>query len=229
MAIAFRSASAGVSQAGADTIVVNKPAGVAVDDVIYVFIYWFAVLNHPTLAGWTEIAHVDDGSANSLTVMRRVVTGSEGSTFTFTGSGSQLTGAVAVAYSGLDTGTPEDVANTETSSSGANVIAPTLTTFTDNAWWIATFATDGSQSGLAAPGAPMVQDVATFGGGGDFQRVDHKAISPAGPTGTATAVAGGSAGGWLTISLALRPAAGGAPAPSAGFFSSEPLPGPRIL
>lgn len=207
MAIAFRAAGTTVSANNATTIVLNKPAGVVAGDALYACIYGNTTIpGGVTLSGWVSIAYIDDGGTNWFTVMRRIADGTEGSSFTFTERGSGGAGIIngnILAYQGVDNTTPEDATPTTNNGTGATLTIPSITTVTDQAWWVAASQTDGSATTLSQPSG-FTTDQATYGASGDVTREDHLLIAPAGATGTTTSTQNDT-GGWFTISLALRP------------------------
>jgi hypothetical protein len=210
--ISTRSFATTVNPAAATTVVVNKPAGVIAGDVMYATVLSFPQVSgvHATSPGWTDVAFIDDaGGINSLTVLRKVAGGAEPATYTFTGNASpNMQNGALLALIGVNNTTPEDAVATVTNgASSLSVVAPSITTVTDNAWHLAIFQTTQTQSTLSLPPG-YTNDIPTFGQAlsGDFQRVDHRLITPAGASGTATST-GDIAGTYLTISLAIRPAA----------------------
>lgn len=205
MAISDRNVST-ATQAGATPLVVTKPSGVVSGDVLVASFIAVGTV-HTTLAGWTEIGFKAEGTSAGLTILRKVAGGSEPASYSFVNSGGLVSGDI-IALTGVDNTTPEDATATTGTGTGTTLTAPAITTVTDNAWWMTFFATDGTQTTLSQPSGFTV-DVASFSdGAGDVQRVDHKVITPAGPTGTTTSTA--ASGGWMAISVAVRPAASAA-------------------
>lgn len=210
MTISFRN-STSLNQTAATTIVLNKPTGVVSGDVMYALLFstWDAT-THATLTGWTEVGfkgHTIFGE--SVTVLRRVAGGSEGSTYTFTSTVTGLYNGCIDALTGVDNTTPEDATMTATSSASggnsASLVAPTITTVTNNAWWIAAFMTVGfnTETTLSLP-TSFTNDVATYGTANILMRVDHQLKATAGATGTATSTSN-AVDGYMTLSLAIRP------------------------
>jgi hypothetical protein len=91
---------------------INKPAGVVANDVLVAFMETGAA-DISTPSGWTLIDSFQTGSSSMTSnIYYKVVTGSEGSSFSFTDNGGDLAplcGAI-VAYRGCDvSGSPIDV------------------------------------------------------------------------------------------------------------------------
>lgn len=202
------------TQAGATTIVMNKPGSVASGDVMYAYIYEGNSNTHVTAPGWTEVAFRAVDASNCVTALRLVAGGAEPSTYTFTGSASGLINGHIIALIGVDNTTPEDAVATINSGSDGSLEALTILTVTDNAWHLVSYETTGTQATLSLP-TDYTNDVVTYGAGGDVARADHKVITPAGASGTAVSNAD-VAGNWIAISVAVRPAAAAA---AGNFFS----------
>lgn len=217
MAIVVRNVVSQNTTAGANAVL-NKPTGVISGDVMYgLMMSSFDATSHVTSTGWTEVGfqgHATFGEC--MTVLRKIAGGSEPSTYSFTSGTVAPWDAVIIALIGVDQVTPEDAAMTSTPSAAnsASVVAPTITTVTNNAWWIAAFMTVGfsTETTLSQP-AGLSNDAPTFGSGGILMRVDHKIVTPAAPTGTATSTSN-AVDGYITISLAIRPSSA-LPAPIA--------------
>lgn len=94
----------------ATSLACNKPTGVASGHLMIAFV----TTNNDTIsapAGWTSIIHDDNGATATFgdAWYYRVAGGSEGSTYTFTKSGSTAPMVVSiVALSGVDTSSPID-------------------------------------------------------------------------------------------------------------------------
>jgi len=201
-AIVFRASSNTDLTNGATTITVTKPTGVVDGDVLIATITANDSPPHATLTGWTEVDFTP-GVFNRFTTLRRIAS-SEGASFVFSGPTNGVVDAFVSAYSGVDNATPIDVTPASSIGTTTSVTAPSITTVSDNAWHIGVFASDVNGTTLTLP-TGYTNDVPTFGSVGRVMRVDHKLITPAGATGSATSTTD-VAGGWFALSIALRPA-----------------------
>ncbi len=134
MAIALR--SVGTPGANFTTAVLPKPAGVVVTDLLLAFLVNdSSSSNAPTApAGWTEafFGPTDVGKK----CFYKFISGSEGSSFSFSTTAGNVLRGVILAYSGVDTSQPFDVAVAQAlnSSSATTITTPTLTTATANTY-----------------------------------------------------------------------------------------------
>lgn len=110
MAVAFRSAASAGTSSSSTTLVINKPASVATDDVMIAAIWHPGTAGITPPAGWALVRAGYRLSPNvgRLDVFVRTVDGSEGSTFTFTFPSSTHAAGGISAYSGCDPLTPID-------------------------------------------------------------------------------------------------------------------------
>lgn len=201
MGISLRSVTS-TNVPGGTPKTITTPSGVVSGDVMYCISYDNST-THATATGWTEVAYIDDGSANNVTVLRKVSSGGEPATFTL--NGFFLTNIAVIALIGVSNSTPEDATAGTLSSTGSPATIPSVTTVTGNAWRIGIVNTTASQTGVNAIPAFGI-DVPGFGSSGDFMVVDHQLVSTAGSTGTTTTTTTGTAGAYLSVSLAIRPA-----------------------
>ena len=216
----------------AGSIMANMPTGlnVVAGDV------WLAQVSVSSTtstapSGWTAApgAHAQVGDAPiSSTLYYRIVTGSEASTYTWTGlSGTSRATVIVQAYSGVNTTTPFDVAPSAISTSSdadtgstlaTSLTVPGITTATAGAMLISgcTLNAAASASLTVPPGTALV---ATTGGTGRRGSLAQELRATAGATGDRTWVESPT-----TVSLqfaawlgALRPATpgggGGTPTP----------------
>lgn len=124
--IGFRAASdVGGSSAA------TKPTGTATGDVVYICAINAAGSADCSAAGWTKVGGVVSTSvASNATLLRRVMDGTESWPITIT---NQNQGNTVVAFSNVDTTTPEDVASQSYNSDGAvvtEVPVPSVTPIT---------------------------------------------------------------------------------------------------
>lgn len=133
---------------------INLPTGLVVGDILLL-----AVNHSPdgtatigtvtTPSGWTEVGtSTETGAASNsrLTLFGRTVGASEPTTVDIATSTSMAMGAVAVAYSGVDTGAIFDVATPSFATGTGDATCPTLTTVTDGAMVLRIAIADGTAS-----------------------------------------------------------------------------------
>ncbi|HEY7192632.1 MAG TPA: hypothetical protein VH439_02745, partial [Gemmatimonadales bacterium] len=129
---AFRASTQAQADSFVTTLLVNRPAGTLVGDVMIAAIAVRpsgATITAP--AGWTLIRRTNQGATNSLAqaTYRRVVAAGEPASYTWTLPNTH-TGAAGgiIAFYGVNTTTPVDVENGQINASGLNVTAPSVTT-----------------------------------------------------------------------------------------------------
>lgn len=184
----------------------NKPAGSGANAI---FLAGIVTNGNATITalGWTEILSIlFRFSTYELTLMRRVATGSEGSTFTFGLNGSFF-GTVGISrFAGVDGTTPIDgTPATSPNVSPANPqVAPTMTTLTDGAMVVRFYAAEAPSS-YTISGPTEFYDVPDATA--NTTLMSAGAIkTTAGSTGTQNATFGNIAEHG-TVSLALKPVA----------------------
>lgn len=226
MAISLRNVTS-LSQTLATTIVLNKPTGVVAGDVMYAAIFSSGDNVHQTSPGWTEVAFANDAS-DGMSILRLVAGASEPTSYTFTAPFADIANGAIFALIGVDNVTPEDATATVSAGTTNSATAPTITTVTPNAWWIGIFQTNNTGSGLGTPTNLPTNLVPNYGsaGTGLFQRSDAATIASPGATGTAVSTIGGGGTGWLTASLAIRPAASASAGVAATYQRMNPQWGP---
>lgn len=113
------------ASAGITTVAINKPAGVSVGDLMVATLCVDGNATWTTLAGWTQVtagAHADIG------IMWRVVDGTEGASFTFTGSTSNNKSGAILAYSRA----AFDVLGAYSTENNDPVVMPSVTVTSNN-------------------------------------------------------------------------------------------------
>ena len=217
MAIAFFAAGADYqSSANANTHAFDMPDGDLTGKVCYMDVTVNGASNGvDTPSGW---AYIEDevGSTTIRTyVFRRVCDGSEGASVTVTlsaGASVQAQGGI-LAYSGVDTATPEDVTPTTFSgTSGTTCTAPDITPTSSGTrilrfWSVAGGSTGGT---LTPPGDHTERLQAESAGTAKRPTMIGDIAGPAAGVAAGTAVATHAFGGTpgvLGISVALREAA----------------------
>jgi hypothetical protein len=155
--IAFRSGSF-VQNAGISSITINKPAGLAVNDVMVASI---ATVGSGTItppAGWFRARDPQTSTALDFTsgtlhqvIYYKVAAPSEPASYVWMFSARQnATGGIA-AYSGVDTTAPFDVAAGQSNGSSAAITAPSVTTRVDDTRLVGFFAIAANASIVPPP------------------------------------------------------------------------------
>jgi type IV pilus modification protein PilV len=202
----FRAASSNTNgTTSTSSLSINKPSGVAVNDVLVATI---AVQGAPTSgtlpAGWSVIRSSTYSNQVQLTSLYHVAGSSEPSSYTFSTGGTKyfMSGGIS-AYSGVDTSAPVDISNAKTGSSG-NAVSLSLTTNYPNDRLINAVAFGGSPSGsTATPDASLTERYDTYAKNLLHESADRTQAT-AGSTGIKTAN-GGTNTGWVSQLIALKP------------------------
>lgn len=192
-------ASATGSNGSGEIVTINKPSGTQSGDIM-VFVGGSAAganRSWTQLSGWTEI--IDPGVPPTLGVQYRVADGTEGSSFSFTGTfaGNALVGGIATfRYGAYDT-----VGSVGTAGSGGNCTAPQITVSQNNSMLLAAFANQSSSGTFTTP-TGMTSAFSSTGAGSCalfYQSVNSGASGSrsSDPAGTSGAVAG--------VLLSLKP------------------------
>jgi hypothetical protein len=185
----YRSASSATS-VPVNTIAINKPAGVTTNDVLLAGI---SVRGNPTItapSGWTLVRSDASGTTLLQSVYRKVATGSEPASYTWTFSEpiASAVGGIA-AYSGVNTTTPIDVHGGQANASSTSVTAPSVTTTAANAMLVGFFGTANDATFTAASGMTERYDVDADGTNQIGGEVADQAQAAAGASGTRVATA----------------------------------------
>lgn len=230
MGIALRGTPQSNTSASGNSVVVNKPAGVQIGDLIVIGITSYGNIRLPSVgntpSGFTFMARAANADSSQHCVARdeywRIADGSEPSSWTLTNTGGDAAcDGDVTAFSGVSTSTPFHIA--AVTNQAVPDATPTCSdlgsTTVDGAWHILSFASWNTQSGAITG---YTQDL-LYGGGSTGTW--HKAISPAGATGAKTQTQ--AADGWATVTFALNPAPAVAPGGPALRFRRWPQPAPR--
>ena len=200
MAIAIRGVTVGTYALGSSGTE-NKPSGTVSGDLLIACCYHTGTPTITGPTGWTRLLRVTGTSDVGWVAdyWYKVAGGSEPASYTWSGGTDHLIDIAS--YSGVDNGTPFDVTvDSATSSSGVNIVAPSVTTATANAWISCGFwhydspalGVPAGMTALANADGLLVCDVLQAG---------------AGASGTKTAT-GTSGIEKIAIITALRPASG---------------------
>jgi hypothetical protein len=242
--IAFRSSTNAAVSSGS-TLTINVPAGTTVDDVMTAGITFRpcsttdnanCTKTVATPAGWTLVDSADQktgggtgGYGIRLYVYRRVVTGTEPASYTWTFSGSPaLTGASGgiLTFSGVDTANPVVATGDQIDPAGQNHTAPSIDTGTvTNTMLVSTHAALSSGTWTRPTGMTERVDRASLTTPDDLGlslEINTEARAAAGATGSRTAVMSNPPTGDTGMGhmLALRPATTVAVVPG-GFNAFE--------
>lgn len=221
MAISLRSTSTGTTAASssATTVAVNKPSGLAVNDVMVAGVTMFysslASSAAPTgPSGWTAIGNIGLGGRGNLSAWYRVADSADvaASTFTWTfPSGQNGTAASGIStWKGVNTTSPIDASAAGTDSTSTTATSAAATTVTANARVLRLFGLDvttGTPSFTTAAGNTEEYEVASGAPSSNSAvALDHVAQVAVGDTGTATSTVGGTQINSSGYTVVLRPA-----------------------
>ena len=111
MAIALRGTPTTGSAIDAGDITLSMPAGLSENDVVYVgyALSQTAGSGGTSSAGWTQLSTNNDNTVRTQ-IFRKVIGASPDASIVLTGNtgGTRSSSAIAIAFSGVDTSTPED-------------------------------------------------------------------------------------------------------------------------
>jgi hypothetical protein len=158
MALSIR-ASVPTATANATTIVINKPTSTAAGDIL---LAWITCGNSGTtvsLAGWTVLEYYNGfiPSDQADVVLYRVVDGTEGSSFTFSLSGTDQTAGIITCItdsSGALTASNIDKHTHSSSTGSTTMVSATLTPTFANSLVLTSFGCDQSAGTAPNIGAP---------------------------------------------------------------------------
>lgn len=214
MAIAFvRGADDGSLGFGASSMSLTFAATPSDDEII--LLAYIQTVSGPATRTWpsgfTEIVSALQAGGDSLWLSAawKKAASESSATYTLTlgDSGDSNQQLIGGCYSGADLTTPfEVVGSTFSGGFGSPQSAPAITTLTDNAWHIVIFGSNDQPSTPASSGYTNDRIHASFA----RTALIHKAITPAGSTGTPSftgLVGSGNPNAFL--SLAMKPAGGG--------------------
>jgi len=206
---AFRSANSATTTG--TTLTITKPSGVATNDVLIGSVAVTpssATITPP--AGWTLVRRTNNAgpTANSLAVYYKVATASEPASYAWSTSGASFTVGGVQAFSGVDTATPIDVENGQTTPASLTHATPNLTTTVANTMVVTSHAF--ASSSTWTPPSAMTESFDRPSGSNNATGLSiegNRVLQPlAAATGTKTATAAGNADAGNAHLLALRPA-----------------------
>lgn len=202
MAIALR-ASAEARNTATTTHTVTTPAGAASGDVLIGVWYANGSAAWTQPAGWTVLVNEDGAASGSMLVCRLVLSGAPGGSYAATSAASETAWGHIMAFTGVDTTTPEDATATHSHNTSGTYTTPTITTVTNNAVLLCIWGR-GANVTITVDGALTPID---NGAAGPAYATGYETIATAGATGTRTAT--GYTGDNFGASVAIRPAGGG--------------------
>jgi hypothetical protein len=144
------------------------------------------------------------GSNGHSLLLFRVAGGGEPASYTFNLSASAQYAGVALRFSGVDTRSPFDALAGTVGASNTSIVAPAVTTVSNNVLLVSFAAVNANTSLTAAGGMSEIYDIAP--GGSITVEAATQSLVTAGATGTRTATAA-NAGAYAAELVALRPAA----------------------
>ena len=207
---AFRSA-ASATTTGA-TLTISKPTGVALNDVLIASIGLTPSTGTITPpSGWVLVRRTNNAgpTSNSLAVYYKVATGSEPASYAWGMSGSSFTTGGVQAFTGVDTTTPIDVENGQTTASATTHATPSITTSMANTMLVTSHAFASGATWTPPSGMTEGFDKANANNNATGLAVEGNwlLLAVAGATGVKTATASGNADAGNTHILSLRPKA----------------------
>ncbi len=203
---------------GIGSIVVPKPSGVAVDDLLLIFAYANGTVQTWSSAGFTPVGDTA-GTAGSALLMR-VADGSEGSTITVTRgvSNTAAAAAIIVRISGTDLADAIDAFGFATGSGGTTTL-PTQSPEDDENLLVHILGKTSSTGTFTPPGTTDEVVDGTTGGTALGYGIGEEVVG-AGPTGT-RAWGYTGAGGSRAVMVSINPVTEAEPPESqgSGFFA----------
>jgi len=209
-------------------ITLSLPSGLAQDDVVYVGLaLGVASTGGTSSGGWTQVgSNVDTGNANLRTqLFRKVMGASPDTSIVLTGSGlaADSSSAIAIAFRGVDTTTPEDgVTPTTATGTTGGPDSPTITPNTTGAAAISW----GAQplidvTGIGAPtGYTDLAVISSSDSNNTSNYMSWKSGLTGGVAENPSAYTGITSGRWVAWTIVVKPAA----AASAVSTYDWPLP-----
>jgi len=206
---AFRAAASATTTG--TTLTITKPSGTATNDVLVASIAVTpstATITPPS--GWTLVRRMNNAgpTSNSLAVHYKAATASEPASYAWGISGSSFTVGGIQGFSGIDTASPLDIENGQSTPSGTTHAAPSITTTVANGMLVASHAFASSQSWTPPSGMTESFDRPSGANSATGMSIEGSRVllAVAGASGTKTATAAGSADAANAHLLALRPA-----------------------
>jgi hypothetical protein len=202
-AVSFVAATSANNGGDGGALVIGKPAGVAVDDVMIAQITYESGTSVTITVppGWTLARRTDHVQDIGQAIYHRTVEGTEGPSFSWGLGGKKGSGGI-LAYRGLDTANPVD-ASSGGVGQGTTLTAPSATSTTANGVLLALFGTKKNTSLSTAAGMTERYENQNSVGGLPSSSANEQALGAAGPTGSRSSTAGESEK-WVAQLVALR-------------------------
>lgn len=169
--------------AGAQPQSIAKPTGVALNDVLFLFIVGAAAPDLPS--GYTNIGTGSTSLGEFYRYCYLVAGGSEPSTYTLSASSGAIGGQLS-AYSGADTTTPFEGYSAVVQTSQNPYTAPTATASQNNGIWLTTYFTDQSGAATVVTPPPGATQLSVQGNGSIGTFAEYALQVNSGATGTTT-------------------------------------------
>ncbi len=206
----------------ATSLVIPRPAGTAVGDVL---IAALALSGNPTISvpsGWTLVQSQVTGSYRQVAYVRVVVAG-ENPSYAWSFSTSTAVAGGITAYRGVDPSQPIEAAAGQTNTSSSTIQAPTVTTTSPAALLVGIFGM-GTNATFTPPANMIEQfEIATSGRTKVAIESADRFVLSAGATGSMSATADKAAAS-IGQSIALRPDLNGSaptPAPARRYRGTD--------
>ena len=206
---AFR-AAASAATTGA-TLTITKPSGTATNDVLVasIAVTPSSVAITPP-AGWTLIRRLDTAgpTSNSLAVYYRVAIAGEPASYAWGVSGASFAVGGVQGFTGIDTASPINVENGQSTPSATTHAAPAVTSDVANTMLVASHAFASSRTWTPPSGMSESFDRPSGANSATGLSVEGSRVlmATAGSSGTKSATAAGNADAGNAHLLALRPA-----------------------
>ena len=146
--VTFMSVTSLVQTTESTSMVITKPAGTVLNDLLIATV---STQNDTTIsppAGWTQLGQLTEQNDVTMGFWYRVAGGSEPASYTFTWTQSERSNGAILRYSGVDPAAPID-ASAITNGDNSSPTAPAVTTTVSNAMVVRLFGAEGE--GLESP------------------------------------------------------------------------------
>ena len=202
-AVSFVGATSANNAGGGVSLIIPKPLGVAVDDVMIAQITYESGTSITPSAppGWTLVRRTDNLQDIGQAIYHRTVDGTEGLSFSWGLDGKKGSGGI-LAYRGVDSANPIDVSSGGVGQ-GTTLTAPSVTTTTAGGVLLALFGTKKNTSLSTAAGMTERYENQNTIGGLPSSSANEQTLGAAGATGARSSTAGESEK-WVAQLVALR-------------------------
>jgi RHS repeat-associated protein len=206
---AFRAAASATTTG--TTLTITKPSGTATNDVLVASIAVTpstATITPPS--GWNLVRRSDNAgpTSNSLAVYYKVAVSGEPASYAWGVSGASFAVGGVQGFTGIDTASPIDIENGQSTPSSLTHTAPGITTSVANAMLVASHAFASSRTWTAPSGMTESFDRPSGANNATGLSIEGNRVllAVAGSSGAKTATAAGNADAGNAHLLALRPA-----------------------